>query len=318
MESQPKHSITLPLVYKNEENICLPLVINVLAKYWGEEIPLQEAAVRARKYPRIRGSIMIEGIELAEKHGLSSYIYKGSIKDLKKKIDQGIPPIVILPGIHEIVQHATIVCGYNLEESRILTYVPEPDTIGAIPETKFEYEWEQDDRTTLILIPHDMKDLVTKEDLLFNDSNRICFEAEKLRYQNKTNNAIEKLRRATEMEPENPQTWCMLAGLYNELNLDEAENCYRRAISINPKYYMAYRGIGNYLLKKKDYFLAEQYYTNAININPYRFGPIYKNRAIARLQLSNIPAAKEDLAKYLELTPNATDTNDVEETLSQL
>ncbi len=318
MESQPKHSITLPLVYKNEENICLPLVINVLAKYWGEEIPLQEAALRARKYPRIRGSIMIEGIELAEKHGISSYIYKGSIKDLKRKIDQGIPPIVILPGIHEIVQHATIVCGYNLEESRILTYVPEPDTIGAIPETKFEYEWEQDDRTTLILIPHDMKDLVTKEDLPFNDSNRICFEAEKLRYQNKTNNAIEKLRRATETEPENPQTWCMLAGLYNELNLDEAENCYRRAISINPKYYMAYRGIGNYLLKKKDYFLAEQYYTNAININPYRFGPIYKNRAIARLQLSNISAAKEDLAKYLEQTPNATDRNDVEETLSQL
>ena len=303
MESQPKHSITLPLVYKKEENICLPLVINVLAKYWGEEIPLEEAAVRASKYPQIRGSIMIEGIEIAEKHGISSYIYKGSIKDIKRKIDQGIPPIVILPGIHEIVQHATIVCGYNLEESRILTYVPEPDTIGAIPETKFEYEWEQDDRTTLILIPHDMKDLVTKEDL---------------RYQNKTNNAIEKLRRATEMEPENPQTWCMLAGLYNELNLDEAENCYRRAISINPKYYMAYRGIGNYLLKKKDYFLAEQYYTNAININPYRFGPIYKNRAIARLQLSNISAAKEDLAKYLEQTPNATDRNDVEETLSQL
>jgi len=308
----------LPLVYKKEENICLPLVINVLAKYWGEEIPLEEADVRASKYPRIRGSIMIEGIEIAEKHGISSYIYKGSIKDIKRKIDQGIPPIVILPGIHEIVQHATIVCGYNLEESRILTYVPEPDTIGAIPEAKFEYEWEQDDRTTLILIPHDMKDLVTKEDLLFNDSNRICFEAEKLRYQNKTNNAIEKLRSATEMEPENPQAWCMLGGLYNELNLDEAENCYRRAISINPKYYMAYRGIGNYLLKKKDYFLAEQYYTNAININPYRFGPIYKNRAIARLQLSNISAAKEDLAKYLEQTPNATDRNDVEETLSQL
>ena len=293
MESQPKHSITLPLVYKKEENICLPLVINVLAKYWGEEIPLEKALLITRKYPRIRGKIMIEGIELAEKHGISSYIYKGSIKDLKRKIDQGIPPIVILPGIHEIIQHATIVCGYNLEESRILTYVPEPDTIGAIPETKFEYEWEQDDRMTLILIPHDMEDLVKNEDLLFNDSNRICFEAEKLRYQNKTNDAIEKLRNATEMEPENPQAWCMLAGLYSEINLDEADNCYRRAININPKYYIAHRGIGNYLLKKKDYFIAENHYTNAININPNRFGPIYKNRAIARLQLSNISAAKK-------------------------
>ena len=67
---------------------------------------------------------------------LHPYIYKGSIKDLKKRIDQGIPPIVILPGIRETVQHATIVSGYNSEETGILTYIPEPDTIGAIPESK--------------------------------------------------------------------------------------------------------------------------------------------------------------------------------------
>ncbi|MGC2562977.1 MAG: C39 family peptidase, partial [Nitrososphaeraceae archaeon] len=109
-----------------EENTCLPLVINVVSKYWGEELSLLEAEQIAKKYIGIKGSVMIEGIELAEKHGLKGYVYRGSLDDIKRKIDQGIPVIVILPGIHETIQHANIICGYDPDESRILTYVPEP------------------------------------------------------------------------------------------------------------------------------------------------------------------------------------------------
>jgi hypothetical protein len=319
LQSQPEHSITLPLVSGNEENICLPLVINVVTKYWGEEIALEEATDITKKYSGMKGSVMMEGIELAERHGFSTYIYKGSLNDLKKRIDQGIPPIVILPGIHETIQHATIVSGYNPEERRILTYIPEPDTIGAIPESRFEQDWEQDDMITLILIPEDMNDLFKNEkNLKFKDSNRICFEAEKLHQQNKVKDAMEKLLEAVKLDNENPQAWCLLAGAYNELNLEEAVGCYERTIDLNPKYYLAYRGLGNYYLKKKDYSLAESFYTKAIDINPYRFGPTYKNRAVARLQLNNSSGAKEDLLKYLEQTPNAADRRNIEDALSQL
>ena len=318
MQSQPDHFISLPLVDERDENICLPLVINVVSKYWGEEISLEEAIEIAKKYPKMKGSIMMEGIELAERHGFVSYIYKGSIKNLKKRIDQGIPPIVILPGIRDTVQHATIVSGYNSEERRILTYIPEPDTIGAIPEAKFEHDWEQDDMVTLILIPKDMEDLFKDEDLEFKDSNRICFEAEKLRQQGKIQEAMKKLHKAIELDNENPQIWCLLAGIYNELNLEEALVCYEKTVKLNPKYYLAYRGLGNYYLKKKDYSLAEAYYTKAIDINPYRFGPIYKNRAVARLQLNNNSGAKQDLAMYLEQTPNVADRKNIEDTISQL
>jgi tetratricopeptide (TPR) repeat protein len=309
----------LPVVDERDENICLPLVINVVSKYWGEEIPLEEAIEIAKKYPKMKGSIMMEGIELAERHGFVSYIYKGSIKNLKKRIDQGIPPIVILPGIHDTVQHATIVSGYNSEERRIITYIPEPDTIGAIPEAKFEHDWEQDDMITLVLIPKDMKDLFKNEDLKFKDSNRICFEAEKLRQQGKIYDAIEKLHKGLNSDDENPQVWCLLAGMHNELNSPEAVICYEKTVKLNPKYYLAYRGLGNYYLKMKDYSLAEAYYTKAIDINPYRFGPIYKNRAVARLQLNNnISGAKEDLAMYLEQTPNVADRKNIEDTINQL
>ena len=197
-------------------------------------------------------------------------------------------------------------------------YIPEPDTIGAIPEAKFEHDWEQDDMITLVLIPEDMKDLFKNEELKFKDSNRICFEAEKLRQQDKIYDAIKKLHKASNSDDENPQVWCLLAGMHNELNSSEAVVCYEKTVRLNPKYYLAYRGLGNYYLKRKDYSLAEAYYTKAIDINPYRFGPIYKNRAVARLQLNNNSGAKEDLTMYLEQTPNVADRKNIEDTISQL
>jgi len=279
---------------------------------------LEEAIEVAKKYPGMKGSIMMEGIELAEKHGFTSFIYRGSMKDLKKRIDQGIPPIVILPGIHETVQHATIASGYDSEERRILTYVPEPDTIGAIPENRFEQDWEQDDMITLVLVPNDMKDIFKDENLKFSKSNRICFEAEKLRQQGKINEAIAELQSAVKLDNDNPQGWCLLAGIYNETNSKEAVNCYEKTIALNAKYYLAYRGLGNYYLKNKDYMKAEEYYTKAISINQYRFGPIYKNRALARIHLENKSGAKEDLLKYKEQTPNALDKKIIEDAISQL
>jgi tetratricopeptide (TPR) repeat protein len=310
MESQPEHFISLPLVNKNEESAGLPLVVNVVAKYWGEDIAPQAVGTK--------GAAMIDGIMLAESRGFASFIYKGSIKDLKKRIDQGIPPIVIMPGIQDTAQHAMVVSGYSSDERRMLTYVPEPDTVGAIPEMKFEQDWDQDDMTAIVIIPSDMKDLLKNDNLKFAKSNRICFEVEGLRQRGKVSDAIEKLRSATEIEPDNAQGWCLLAGMYNETNSDQAVPCYERAIKLNPKYYLAYRGLGNYYLKKKDYSLAEAYYSKAIGINPVRFGPIYKNRAIARMQLANNQDAKEDLAKYLEQTPAAEDRRSIEDALSQL
>ena len=313
LESQPEHFITLPLVSKNEDNADLPLVMNVVIKYWGEDIspPISGAASDS-------GVTMIHGIELAETLGFESYIYKSSMKDLKKRIDQGIPPIVVMPGIQDTVQHAMVVSGYDSEERRILTYVPEPDTIGAIPESKFEQDWEQDDMTAIIMIPSDMKELLKNEELKFAKSNRICFEAEELRQHGNINEATERLRRAVEIDPDNSQAWVLLAGVYNETNSDKAILCYENAIKLNPKSYLAYRGLGNYYLKKKDYSLADAYYGKAIDINSFRFAPIYKNRAVARMQIGNNRGAKEDLIKYLEQMPTAQDRKSIEEALVEL
>jgi hypothetical protein len=297
----------LPLVSKSEESPRLPLAINVVARYWGEDLVPEQGA-----------GVMIDGIELAEKHGLACYIFKGSLKDVKKRIDQGIPPIVIMPGIRDVVQHATVVSGYDVDERRILTYVPEPDTVGAIPEQKFEHDWQQDDMTEIVVITADMKDLMKNEELKFAKSNRACFEAERLRQQGKTEKAIEMLRQATEIDQDNAQGWSQLAGIYNEQGSQQAVPCYERALVLNPRSYLAYRGIGNYYLKAKDYSLAEAYYTKAVNVNPARYGPVYKNRAIVRMQLGNNAGARQDLEEYLKQTPTATDAASIRDAISQL
>jgi hypothetical protein len=313
LEPQPEHLITLPLVSKNEDSPDLPLVMNVVLKYWGEDVspPISSGSNE-------RGAAMIHGIEFARRHGIESYIYKGSMTDLKKRVDQGIPPIVIMPGIMATVQHAMIVSGYDSDERRILTYVPEPDTVGAIPEQKFEQDWEQDERTTIIMLPTDMKGLVKDDELKFVKSNRLCFEAEGLRQYGKIDQATELLQRAVDIDPENSQAWILLGGAYNEINSDKAIICYENALKLNPKAYLAYRGLGNYYLKRKDFSLAETHYSNAININPFRFAPIYKNRAVARMQIGDKKGVKEDLSKYLEQMPSAQDRNIIEEALREL
>ncbi len=313
MESQPEHFISLPLVSKNEDSSDLPLVMNVVLKYWGEDISLASRAASDGK-----GVTMIHGIELAQKRGIESYIYKSSMADLKKRVDQGLPAIVIMPGIMATVQHAMIVSGYDSEEHRILTYVPEPDTVGAIPEQKFEQDWEQDDMTAIIMLPSDMKDILKNEVLKFTKSNRFCFEAEGLRQYGNIDEAIERLQRAVEIDPDNSQAWVLLGGAYNEANSDRAILCYESALKRNPRSYLAYRGLGNYYLKEKDYSLAEAYYSKAIDISSFRFAPIYKNRAVARIQIGNNSGAKEDLTRYLEQLPTAQDRKSIEEALMEL
>ncbi|MDE1866389.1 MAG: hypothetical protein KGI08_01595 [Thaumarchaeota archaeon] len=310
------HSLDVPIV--KEENICLPLVISAVSKYWGVDLPLAEAKEIAKKYPGVKGTILIEGVELAERHGLASVILNSSLKELKRFIDMGIPPIVILPGIKDVVQHASLVIGYDETEKTIFHYIPEPDKIGAIPDKKFDAQWKEDDRLVLLLAPSD----IMSEAKIANDSktksNRLCFDAEKLRLQKKTDESVQLLKKALELNQSNSTASCLYAGILNDLNSQEAVSYYKKSIKLNDTCYLAYRGLGNYYLKTRDYVNAEANYTNAIKINPYRFVPIYKNRGIVRLEQNKTAEAKEDLKKYLEQMPDAQDYASITQAIAEL
>ncbi|HJU13835.1 MAG TPA: C39 family peptidase, partial [Candidatus Nitrosotalea sp.] len=169
------HHLDVPIV--KEENICLPLVISAVAKYWGVDLPMAEAAEIARKYPGVKGSILVEGVELAERHGLAVTISNLSMKKLKNLIESGIPVIVILPGIRDVVQHASLIIGYDEAEKAVFHYIPEPDRIGAIPESAFERQWEEDDRLGILVMPPDIMSEAKISQDARTKSNRMCFEA---------------------------------------------------------------------------------------------------------------------------------------------
>lgn len=310
------HSLDVPIV--QEENICLPLVISAVSKYWGVDLPLAEAKEIAKRYPGIKGTILIEGVELAERHGLTSIILNSSTKELRRFIDMGIPPIVIIPGLKDVVQHASLIVGYDETEKTIFHYIPEPDKIGAIPEEAFDKQWQEDDRLMLLLVPPD----IMIDAKITNDnktkSNRLCFDAEKLRLQGKTNEAVSLLKNALETNRANSTASCLFAGILNDMNIQDAVQHYKKAIDLNQRCYLAYRGLGNYYLKAKNYANAEKYYTHAIDINPHRFVPIYKNRGIARLEQGKTAQGKDDLKQYLEQMPDAQDKAAISQAIIEL
>jgi tetratricopeptide (TPR) repeat protein len=313
-----EHTLILPLLDNKKDHVCLPLAINVILSYWGEYNLDREAEERSRKYKDLKGSIFIEGIEIAETRGYLVKIFKSNLQILKKKIDQGIPSIVIMPGLKETIQHATVVTGYDPKENRIITYVPEPDTVGSIPEKKFLELWEQDGSLAITIIPNDMKNINEEDNSNKDPTYKMCFEAERLLYIGKITAAIEKLRKAIDINKNNELALDMLGSIFNEIKSDEAKNYFEASLKLNPKFYLAYRGIGNYYLRKEKYLLAEKYYSLAISINPNRFGPIYKNRGIVRLQLDDNKGAISDLTSYLDQCPNAHDKNNIELALREL
>ena len=312
----PTHTLSVPIVH--EENICLPLVISAVSKYWSIDLPLREATEIAKKYSHMKGSILMEGVELAERHGLVGIISNSSLKELKKMIDIGIPSIVILPGIKDVVQHASLIIGYDTTEKTIFHYIPEPDKIGAIPEDRFDEQWQEDDRLMLILIPQDIVEDVNSFDEKKIKSNRLCFLAEKLRLQGKVTEAETTLKNALEINKSNSTATCLLAGILNDMNSSQALTYYGRTVELNPRCYLAYRGLGNYYLKSKDYSNAEKYYTMALQINSQRFAPIFKNRGLARYEQKKFDGAKEDFKKYLEQMPDAYDKNNIKEFITQI
>lgn len=309
--------IILPLVNKDEENVVFPLVLNVLSRFWGEEIPIAEIEKRSSLYKNFKGIIFIEGLEIIEKNlNLSSIIYRGSIADIKKRVSQGFPVIVVLPGIGDVVQFATIVCGYDNKENRIITYIPEPDSYGAIPENTFEYEWSQDDFFSILIFPKDMADIFRNDIFDFARSNRIYLETERLKLQGRLSESLNILNSIIDNESStnkeiNPQILCLLAGILNELNDEKCISLYEKAIELNPRFYLAYRGLGNYYLKNKNYNLSKEYYLKAVEINPIRFGPIYKNLGIVILELGDKDSAKSYFKIYLEQVPNASDKENI-------
>jgi len=318
---EENHELLLPLV--EEENICLPLPINVVSKYWNIDLPMAEAIESAKKYSGFDGSILIEGIETAERHGLICKIVHSSLKELKKIIDLGIPPIVILPGIPEITQHASVITGYDENEKTILHYIQTGNKEGeqqegAIPQDIFEKEWSEEGKLLIILAPSEVLSSVNLENNENEKSNRLCLVSEKQNILKNTTEALESLKQAVELDGNNSTALNLLGAMLNAGNSPDCTKYYEKCIEINANSYLTFNGLGNFYLKSNQFEKAENYYTKAIEINPKRSAKIYKNRAYLREKQKNNSGAKEDLKNYLKYYSKAPDRGIIEQAIREL
>ena len=321
MTEEQEHQLLLPLV--EDENICLPLPINVVSRYWNIELPMAEATESAKKYSDFNGSIIIEGIELAERHGLSCKIVHSSLDELKKIIDSGIPPIVILPGIPEITQHASVITGYDDEEKTILHYIQKGNhegeqQEGVIPQNVFDREWSEEGRLLIIISPADILSKITLKNDFQNKSNRLCFNSEKLNILKNYPDVLSSLKESIELDSNNSTALHLYGTMLNQQNSPECVSFYERSLKINARSYLTFNGLGNFYLKTNQFEKAENYYSKAIEINPKRSAKIYKNRAYLREKLNKNSDAKEDLKSYLKYFPKAPDRGIIEQAIREI
>lgn len=318
---QLEHELLLPLV--DEENICLPLPINVVSKYWNVELPMSEAIETTKQYSGFSGSILIEGIESAERHGLVCKIVHSSLSELKKIIDTGIPPIVILPGIPEITQHASVITGYNENDRTILHYIQKGNQEGeqqegAIPEDLFEKEWSEEGNLMILLGPSDILSPIKLENESTEKSNRMCFESERLHIQRNIPEVIKTLTKAIEIDNSNSTALNLMGAVMNDQKSPECLQYYQKCLEINKNSYLSYNGMGNFYLKSNQFEKADDAYSHAIQINPKRSAKIYKNRAYVREKQNKNSEAKDDLKTYLKLFPKAPDRGIIEQAIREL
>lgn len=313
--------LLLPLV--QEENICLPLPINAVAKYWNVTLPLAEAAEAAKAYPGFGGSVLIEGIESAERGGLSCKVATGSLPKLKAAISAGVPPIVILPGIPEITQHASVITGYDDKEGTILHYVQEGNREGeqqegVIPQGIFDSEWAEEGRTMILIGP---ADVISPLQLGSGDgerANRLCLESERQMILGDVAGAGSSLGEAIKLDPGNAHAHYLLASMQSAAGRPECVKTYTRCLELNARSYLAHNGLGNHLLKSGQLEKAKDHYTRAIAINPKRSAKIYKNRAYLLDKLGDKAGAKADLGRYVTLYPKAPDRGVIEQAMREL
>ncbi len=90
---------------------------------------------------------------------------------------------------------------------------------------------------------------------------------------------------------------------YSEKKYDRAQELYQKAISVSPKCYFAYIGLGDCQFFSGELEKAVESYQKAINLNPYDFrGFFFKAHALAKLK--RFEEARGAFVKSLALQPH--------------
>jgi type IV pilus assembly protein PilF len=127
--------------------------------------------------------------------------------------------------------------------------------------------------------------------------------------QGKLELALEKLRRAIELDPKSTSAHTVLAVLYERIgDRERARENYRRAAELSPESGDALNNYGTFLCRDGDYDAADRMFTRALDDPFYKTPSVaYANRGSCALSASRLDVAEENLRRALQIDPGMPD-----------
>lgn len=150
-ESRSSRLIENVPFFSQEAFQCGPASLAGVLNYWGIEVSPEEIATEIYS-PSARGTLNLDMILYAEKKGMKAFHYKGSVADIKSKIDSGFPVIVLVDIGFWVYQqnHFMVVVGYY--ENGIVAHSGK-DRLKSIALKNFIKSWERANFWTLLITP---------------------------------------------------------------------------------------------------------------------------------------------------------------------
>ena len=137
--------------YPQEVSQCGPASLAGVLNFWG--IRISPAEIASELYsPSARGTLNLDLLLYAERKGMAARQYRGTLQQLKEKIDSGYPLIVLVDlGFWFYQQgHFMVVVGYD--ENGIIAHSGR-ERQKSIPFGKFLRTWERMQCWSLLVTP---------------------------------------------------------------------------------------------------------------------------------------------------------------------
>ena len=145
------HIISDVPFYAQGKNQCGPASLAGVLGHWGIPVPPEEIA-RDIYSDSANGTLTMDMVIYAQERGLTAEQYSGSMSDLRKKIDEGYPFIVLVDtGLFVFeMSHFMVITGYSPE---VIIANSGRERSKCIPEKDFMKAWEKTNFWTLFISP---------------------------------------------------------------------------------------------------------------------------------------------------------------------
>lgn len=139
--------------FPQNEYMCGPAALASVIGYWGGKGGMKDVAKEVYE-EKLKGTLPLDLFLYAKEKGFDAVYYKGSLADLKEKIDGGVPLILFLNLGYETypVGHYIVVVGYSERSKAVMAHS------ATTEEEVFTYDdllesWSKTGFSTLLVRP---------------------------------------------------------------------------------------------------------------------------------------------------------------------